>query len=56
MKLNDIDQAKAINILEGGELLGLNNQGIYIDNVDFTIDCGFTFDTDKLIDELLKKM
>ena len=56
MKFNDIDQAKAVNILEGDELLGLNSQGIYIDDVDFTIDCGFAFDTDKLIYELVKSL
>ena len=55
MKLNYIDHAKTINILEGNEWLGLNNHGIYIDNVDVTIDCGFTFDTDTLIDEFSKQ-
>ena len=56
MKFNDIDQAKAVNILKGDKLLGFNNQGMYIDEVDFTIDCGFTFDTDELIDELWKSL
>ena len=52
MKLNDIDKDKAINILKGDELKGLNNQGIYINNIDYTIDLGFSFDSDKLIEEL----
>ena len=55
MKLNDIDKDKAINILKGDELKGLNNQGIYINNIDYTIDLGFSFDSDKLIEELIEK-
>ena len=55
MKLNDIDQNKAIQILSGAELQGLNNQGVYINDIDFTIDIGLTFDTKKLIDELIDK-
>ena len=55
MKLNDIDQNKAIQILSGAELQGLNNQGVYINDIDFTIDIGLTFDTKKMIDELIDK-
>ena len=50
MKLNDIDKNKSINILNGDELKGLNNQGVSINNIDYTIDLGFSFDSDKLIE------
>ena len=56
MKLNDIDKDKAINILKGDELKGLNNQGVYINNIDYTIDLGFSFDSDKLIEGLIKNL
>jgi len=53
MKLNDIEYEKATYILKDQELKGLNNQGIHINNVDFTVDMGFSFDSDKLIEELI---
>ena len=56
MKLNDIDKDKAIHILTGDELKGLNNQGVYINNIDYTIDLGFSFDSDKLIEEMTEKL
>ena len=45
MKLNDIDKEKAIDILIGDELKVLNNQGVYMNNIDYTRDIGFSFDT-----------
>ena len=55
MKLNDIDKNKAINIFNGDELKGLKNQGVYINNIDYTIDFWFSFDSDKLIEEMIDK-
>ena len=56
MKLNDIYKDKAVNMLNGDELKGLNNQGVYINNIDYTIDLGFSFDSDKLIEEMTDKL
>ena len=53
MKVNDIEYDKATYILKGEELKGLNNQGVHINNVDFTIDMGFSFNTDKLTEGLI---
>lgn len=53
IKLNDIDKDRANNILQGQELQALNNQGIYINNIDYTVDLGFSFDSDILINELM---
>lgn len=53
--LNEIDINKALKYLNDEYIDALNGKCIYLHDIDFTRDIGFSFDTDNLINEMIDK-
>ena len=53
--MNEIDINKALKFFNDGYIEALNEKCIYLHDIDFTRDIGFSFDTDNLINEMIDK-
>ena len=53
LTLNDIDINKELKYLKGDYLKALNNKCIYLHDIDYTRDIGFSFDTGNLLNEMI---
>jgi hypothetical protein len=53
LTLNDIDINKALKYLKGDYIKALKNKCVYLHDIDFTRDIGFSFDTNNLLNEMI---